>query len=105
MRVHELDVTRFEAIDALARELRGTALDVLINGAGLFGPKARAEGNPGQVFGSIDYEAWTLLLRVNALAPMKTAEAFVEHVAASGESWPSSARAGSGRTWGGRRPP
>jgi NAD(P)-dependent dehydrogenase (short-subunit alcohol dehydrogenase family) len=85
VQIHELDVGRFEAIDGLARDLKGTAIDVLINGAGLFGPKARSEGNPGQIFGSIDYDAWRQLLDVNTLAPVRMAEAFLEHVAASTE--------------------
>jgi NAD(P)-dependent dehydrogenase (short-subunit alcohol dehydrogenase family) len=85
VQVHALDVTRFEAVGGLARELRGTAFDVLVNAAGLFGPKARAEGNPGQVFGSIDYASWRELLEVNTLAPLRMAEAFVEHVATSGQ--------------------
>jgi len=83
--VHALDVTRFDAVSALARELRGTAIDVLVNAAGLFGPKARAEGNPGQVMGSIDYGSWREVLEVNTLAPLKMAEAFLEHVATSGQ--------------------
>jgi NAD(P)-dependent dehydrogenase (short-subunit alcohol dehydrogenase family) len=85
LHVHELDVARLEAIDALARSLRGTPIDVLINNAGVFGPKPQAESDPGQVLGSIDYGRWRDILAVNTLAPVKMAEAFLEHVAASGQ--------------------
>jgi NAD(P)-dependent dehydrogenase (short-subunit alcohol dehydrogenase family) len=83
LRLHALDVADFPRIDALAHELKGTALDVLLNNAGVFGPRLRAGGDRGQFFGAVDYEAWAQVLCVNTMAPLKMAEAFVEHVAAS----------------------
>lgn len=83
--VHALDVEDFDAIGRLAQRLAGTAIDVLLNNAGLFGPKAHAEGDPRQSFGHLDYDVWARVLRVNAQAPLRMAEAFVEHVAASGQ--------------------
>jgi NAD(P)-dependent dehydrogenase (short-subunit alcohol dehydrogenase family) len=71
---HALDVSDFAAIDALAAELSGTPIDVLLNVAGVMGSKG---------FGATDYAEWSRVLTVNVLAPMKMAEAFVEHVAAS----------------------
>jgi NAD(P)-dependent dehydrogenase (short-subunit alcohol dehydrogenase family) len=82
---HVLDVTDFGAVDRLAAELRGTALDVLLNNAGTFGPNPFSGDNPAQVFGHIDYAVWGEVLRINTMAPLKLAEAFVEHVAASSE--------------------
>ena len=76
IRVHALDVTDHAAIDALARDLAGTAIDVLLNVAGVL------VANP---FGQSDYERWMHSIRVNLFGPMKVSEAFVEHVAASGE--------------------
>ena len=38
-----LDVSDFDQIDALAGNLSGQTIDVLLNNAGLFGPKAQAE--------------------------------------------------------------
>jgi NAD(P)-dependent dehydrogenase (short-subunit alcohol dehydrogenase family) len=38
-----------------------------------------------QRFGESDYADWEQILRVNALGPMRMAEAFVEHVARSGQ--------------------
>ncbi|HXB53838.1 MAG TPA: SDR family oxidoreductase [Vicinamibacteria bacterium] len=82
-RVHALDVADFPQIDALAHDLAGTALDVLLNNAGIFGPRLRAGGDRGQFFGAVDFEAWAQVMRVNTMAPLKMAEAFVEHVSAS----------------------
>lgn len=83
--LHALDVADFAAIDALATRLEGRPIDVLLNNAGLFGPKARAEKDPRQEFGTMDFDVWAALLRVNAMAPLKMAEAFVRHVAASAQ--------------------
>jgi NAD(P)-dependent dehydrogenase (short-subunit alcohol dehydrogenase family) len=73
IRVLTLDVTDFGAIDSLARELDGCALDVLINCAGAMGRRA--------TFGASDFAEWEQMFRINAFAPMKMAEAFVAHLA------------------------
>ena len=78
---YSLDVADFAAIERLAADLERTPIDVLLNNAGFFGPKPVADNNPAQVFGSIDYEIWAQVLRINTMAPLKMAEAFVEHVA------------------------
>ncbi len=70
--VHALDVADHDAVDALAKELEGESLDVLLNNAGAFGDRAG--------FGASDYETWTRMFRVNSLGPMKMAEAFVRHL-------------------------
>ena len=82
--VHALDVTDHARIEALASGLAGTPIDVLLNNAGTMGREGFAEkGLAAQRFGATDYEDWLEVLRVNVLAPMKLAESFVEHVAAS----------------------
>jgi NAD(P)-dependent dehydrogenase (short-subunit alcohol dehydrogenase family) len=83
LEIEVLDVGDFATIDALAARLAGRPMDVLLNNAGVFGPKPGAEQDLRQNFGSMDYEVWTEVLRVNLMAPMKMAEAFVDHVAAS----------------------
>ncbi len=83
LELHALDVTDFATIDRLAATLAGRPIDVLLNNAGLFGPKPGADHDPRQNFGSMDYDIWAEVLRVNLMAPMKMAEAFVGHVAAS----------------------
>jgi NAD(P)-dependent dehydrogenase (short-subunit alcohol dehydrogenase family) len=71
-----LDVTDSTSVKATAAELEGRAIDVLINNAGVGGPR-------GQSIGNIDYETWARVLDVNTLGPMRVAEAFVDNVAES----------------------
>ncbi|MBT4739960.1 MAG: SDR family oxidoreductase [Rhodospirillaceae bacterium] len=78
LRVIALDVSDFDAIDALAAELEGTPIDVLLNNAGILGG-----GTDVQTIGNIDFESMERVYKTNAMAPMKMAEAFLEHVAAS----------------------
>ena len=54
----------------------GQAIDLLLNNAGIIGPR-------GQTIGNIDYEAWAEVLAINTMGPMRVSEAFVEHVARS----------------------
>jgi NAD(P)-dependent dehydrogenase (short-subunit alcohol dehydrogenase family) len=75
VRVLKLDVSDREAIDALAAELEGEPIDILLSNAGL--------GKHHPSFGRTDYALWQRILDVNLIGPMKLAEAFVEHVAAS----------------------
>lgn len=74
LEIHQLDVADFEEIDALALILQGRAIDILINNAGVY---------PKSDFGNVNYEAWAEAFHINSMAPMKMAEAFVGHVAAS----------------------
>jgi NAD(P)-dependent dehydrogenase (short-subunit alcohol dehydrogenase family) len=80
---HVLDVSDHAAIDALSASLANASIDVLLNNAGLFGPKAHAEQDLRQSFGHMDYDIWQSVLRVNLMAPLKMMEAFVEQVARS----------------------
>jgi NAD(P)-dependent dehydrogenase (short-subunit alcohol dehydrogenase family) len=76
LRILALDVTDPASIDAAATELDGQAIDLLLNNAGIIGPR-------GQTIGNIDYDTWKEVLDVNTLGPMRVSEAFVEHVARS----------------------
>ena len=78
VRVYALEVVDEAAVAKLAQALRGEAIDVLFNNAGIAGREA---GTLGQ----IDSKVWIETLRVNTIAPIKIAEAFVEHVAASSQ--------------------
>ena len=71
--VFPLDVSDFAQIDNLAAQLQDTAIDVLINNAGVYGGSHHS-------FGQLDYTAWTHTLTVNAQAPVKMAEAFLPHL-------------------------
>ena len=76
--LHRLDVADFERIEALARELEGEPIDLLLNNAGVYGPGKT-------VFGGVAYGPWAEVMRVNCFAPLKMAESFVDHVAGSGK--------------------
>lgn len=76
LRILATDVTDPASIHAAATELDGQAIDLLLNNAGIIGPR-------GQTIGNIDYEAWAEVLAVNTMGPMRVSEAFVEHVARS----------------------
>ncbi|HEU4530785.1 MAG TPA: SDR family oxidoreductase [Steroidobacteraceae bacterium] len=81
--LHEVDIADFAAIDAVANRLRGTPIDVLLNCAGWMGSRSFArEGVSVQQFGGSDFKEWESVFRVNTFAPMKMAEAFVDHVLA-----------------------
>jgi NAD(P)-dependent dehydrogenase (short-subunit alcohol dehydrogenase family) len=71
--VHALDVADFDAIDALARKLKGEPVDVLINNAGVYGPEA-------QTLESMDYDGWAETFRVDCMAPIHISRAFLDHV-------------------------
>ena len=66
---HKLDVTNGLKVASLARELAEEPLDLLINNAGVYGPRTG--------FGETDYEEWAAVLQVNTLAPLRVVERFV----------------------------
>lgn len=74
--IHRLEVTDAGQIAALATELAGTPIDILLNNAGIKGPEQ-------QGFGQSDETGWLETFRVNTIAPMRLTEAFIEQVAAS----------------------
>ena len=74
VRVLPLDVSDFAQIDKLAAQLQDTAIDVLINNAGIYGD------SPRRSFGQLDYAAWTQTLTINTQSPVKMAEAFLPHL-------------------------
>jgi len=74
IRILKLDINYFEQIDRVAVALKDEKIDVLINNAGIY---------PHSSFGDIDYEDWATAFKINAMAPLKMAESFVGHVAAS----------------------
>ncbi len=72
--LHALDVADHRQIERLAGELGGRAIDVLLNNAGVYG-----DSKPN-AFGSIDYDRWLEVFRINTLAPVKLAETLLPHI-------------------------
>lgn len=86
VRIEALDVSDHAAVDALGARLAAQPVDVLINNAGVIGPR-----DPGlsrlheQQFGTANFAEWRRVLDVNTLAPVKVAEAFTPHLLAGRE--------------------
>jgi NAD(P)-dependent dehydrogenase (short-subunit alcohol dehydrogenase family) len=76
LQILALDVTDPASVKAVAAELDGQDIDLLLYNAGVGGAR-------GQTIGNIDYEAWATVLDVNTMGPLRVSEAFVEHVARS----------------------
>lgn len=74
LNIYALDVTNDQQIQALANELKGQPIDLLISNAGIYGP--------GHVqLGEFDTTAWSEVFRTNAIAPAKIVETFLPHIA------------------------
>lgn len=71
LRILALDVANFAQIDALALQLKDESIDLLINNAGVY---------PHSTFGDTDYSDWADAFKINSMAPLKMAHAFVQHI-------------------------
>lgn len=77
IQLHALTVTDHAQIEQLARTLSDESIDLLINNAGIY-PVADKRG-----FGHTDYAEWMDAFNINAMAPLKMVEAFIEQIARS----------------------
>ena len=77
--IDTLDVEDVSSIRALAAKYKGTPIDVLINNAGVLGDM------PKQAVGSFDKKEFDEVMDVNVFGALATADAFLDHVAASGQ--------------------
>ncbi len=75
--VYPLDVVNHQQIEQLSHTLSNQTIDLLINNAGVYPPEQ------GDAFGKTDYDAWAYAFEVNAMAPLKMAEAFIQQVSRS----------------------
>jgi NAD(P)-dependent dehydrogenase (short-subunit alcohol dehydrogenase family) len=92
IRVEALEVTDEKRIKALAKALKGTTIDVLLNNAGML--------TGYESLGETDAESWLKTLHVNSIAPLKLTEALVEHVAGSQQKKIASITSGMGSMGG-----
>ena len=72
----EADVADTASVRRAAVGAPASAIDILINCAGVM-------GDDRQTIGSIDYHEWMRVLDVNVLGPMRMCEAFLDRVARS----------------------
>lgn len=77
--VEQLDVTDFARIDALDAKYSEQPLDVLLSNAGIT-PKYKSAF---KTVDSVDWDMVRMSLEVNAIAPLKLAQTFMDQVAAS----------------------
>jgi NAD(P)-dependent dehydrogenase (short-subunit alcohol dehydrogenase family) len=78
VRVFPLDVSSKDSIGKLARALDGEAIDILINNAGVSGPRKQSADE-------IDAEGWLDTFRVNTVAPVLVAQALRENLERGGD--------------------
>ncbi|RJX26531.1 MAG: SDR family oxidoreductase [Desulfurivibrio sp.] len=71
--IRQLDVTSDVEINSLAESLRGRAIAILFNNAGILGPEE-------QDYGVLAEEEWLTVFRVNTIAPYKMALALLDNV-------------------------
>lgn len=67
--VHEIDLADPATIEATAKALAGTPIDVLINNAGV-------TGGDNQSLDDVDFDAWLDTFKINTMAPLRMAKAF-----------------------------
>ena len=72
-----LDVAEDDSIASLQEQLNGVELDLVINNAGVFGPK-------DQSLGTVSRQQWLDVLNVNSVAPLMLAQAVHKNLRAKG---------------------
>lgn len=73
LQVMELEVADDKSIATLVRQLEGRAIDVLINNAGVYGPR-------GAAIGQLEGEGWSEVMRVNCIAPVLLTQALLPNL-------------------------
>src|SRR6516165_2274751 len=71
-----MDVTNALSIAQAAAAIPNSAIDLLVNSAGITVQRS-------QIVGTIDYAAWAQVLDVNTMGPFRVLETFLEHIARS----------------------
>ncbi|MEE2692669.1 MAG: SDR family oxidoreductase [Pseudomonadota bacterium] len=75
--VHALDVADAQSVKAFAAAVGGAPVDLVIANAGVFG------GDRQHRLGAIDYDQFAETLAVNAIAPLRLADAFAANLRAA----------------------
>ena len=76
IKILPLDVTDFMAIKQTSKLLQSENIDILLNNAGIFDSHKNG-------FGKTNFDAWTEMLRINTLAPLKIVESFMAQIISS----------------------
>lgn len=91
VRIERLDVTSVEQVNALAKRLADTPIDVLINNAGVYNDRSKCAADddacPGdwtvESFGSLEYSLLDTIMAVNIKGPLIVSEGLYKNVLAS----------------------
>ena len=83
LRTVTLDVSDHARVEAVADELAGESLDILLNNAGTYGPKSAFQGLHYQSLETMDYELWRDMHEINVMAAFKVAVCFKRHLEAA----------------------
>jgi NAD(P)-dependent dehydrogenase (short-subunit alcohol dehydrogenase family) len=76
--LHQLDVADRDSIPKLKREIGAEAIDIVINNAGIYGPRHQDGMN-------MDFDGWEETLHVNTLGPLRVTQAFLPNLKAGKE--------------------
>jgi NAD(P)-dependent dehydrogenase (short-subunit alcohol dehydrogenase family) len=79
LEIFALDVAEPESVELLAEVLVERSLDLLINNAGIYGPRGG-----GQAFGTLDFDAWLDVFETNTLGPLRVTEALLGNLTREG---------------------
>lgn len=71
LKLYELDVNSEQSMAAFAESIKGEAIDVFINNAGVYGPR---DAN----FGNVSAADWNAVLHVNSVAPMLLTQLIID---------------------------
>jgi len=76
IQVESMDVTDQASVDMVKTALDGQIIDLLINNAGVYGPRGMGRDD-------MDYDAFANVLAINSMAPLRITAAFKDNVEAS----------------------
>ena len=76
--MHALDVASAASIAALAKDFGAMPIDILINNAGIYGPRK-------QTANEMDYDGWAETFAINSMAPLRVAQAFHKNLKSGSE--------------------
>lgn len=72
LRLLEMDVMKQDSMERLANNLKGEAIDIFINNAGVYGPR---QADFGEVVG----RNWLAVLQVNSVAPLLLTQLLIDN--------------------------
>jgi len=87
LHIHGMNIGDPDQIEAVAKDLEGRPLDVLLNNAGIADGYGHGvyEGKSDPDIRNYDFDFWEELLRINTIAPARVIASFLDHVKAGAQ--------------------